>query len=163
MSTRQEATSGGRVVIKRIMPRQNEQVNEIWISDRTRFGHHFADAEARLMTPMVRKNGELQEASWDEAVSVVAEKLKAAGANAAGLSGDRMSNEDLFAFQSLMRNTVGTNNIDLADSRIAGGDVTAQVGVGSGTDLGAMGAGDAIIVFASDLHEEAPIWWLRVK
>ncbi len=163
MSTRQEAKSGGRVVIKRIMPRQNEQVNEIWISDRTRFGHHFADADGRLMTPMVRKNGELQAASWDEALSLVADKFKAAGSNAAGLSGDRMSNEDLFAFQDMMRNTVGTNNIDLANGRIAGGDVTAQVGVGTGTNLADMGAGDAVIVFASDLHEEAPIWWLRVK
>ncbi|MEM8857199.1 MAG: NADH-quinone oxidoreductase subunit NuoG [Chloroflexota bacterium] len=163
MSTRQEAKSGGRVVIKRIMPRQNEQVNEIWISDRTRFGHHFADADGRLMTPMVRKNGSLEKASWDEALSLVADKLKAAGASAAGLTGDRMSNEDLFAFQNLMRKTIGTNNIDLANARIGGGDVIAQVGVGVGTNLGSMGAGDAIVVFASDLHEEAPIWWLRVK
>ena len=163
MSTRQEAKSGGRVVIKRIMPRQNEQVNEIWISDRTRFGHHFADAEGRLTTPMVRQGDELYPATWDEALGLVAQKLKDAGGNAAGLSGDRMSNEDLYAFQDLLRNQVGTNNIDLANSRIAGGDVTAQVGIGVGTNLGEMGNGDAIIVFASDLHEEAPIWWLRVK
>jgi NADH-quinone oxidoreductase subunit G len=46
---------------------------------------------------------------------------------------------------------------------MGGGDVTALVGVGQGTNIGTMGKGDAILVVASDLHQEAPIWWLRVK
>jgi NADH-quinone oxidoreductase subunit G len=46
---------------------------------------------------------------------------------------------------------------------MTGGDVVSQVGVGSGTNLGTLGKGDAILVVASDLEEEAPIWWLRVK
>ena len=163
MSTRQEAKSGGRVVIKRIMPRQNEQVNEIWISDRTRFGHHFADAADRLTKPLVRKGDKLVETDWDEALLLVSDKLRAAGSLAAGLSGDRVSNEDLFAFQKLMRDVVGTHNVDLAHARIAGGDVTAKVGVASGTNLSDLGSGDVVVVFASDLHEEAPIWWLRAK
>jgi NADH-quinone oxidoreductase subunit G len=46
---------------------------------------------------------------------------------------------------------------------MGGGDVTALVGVGAGTSLGKMGKGDTILVIASDLYEEAPIWWMRVK
>ncbi|MDA0243321.1 MAG: NADH-quinone oxidoreductase subunit NuoG [Chloroflexi bacterium] len=163
MSTRREAKQGGKVVIKRIMPRQNEAVNEIWISDRTRFAYHFAEAADRLTTPLIRKHGQLTPASWDEALALVADKLKGAGAAVAGVSGDRPSNEDLFAFQELIRKGLKSNNIDLANPRIAGGDVTAQVGLASGSDIQKLGRGDAILVVASDLHEEAPIWWLRVK
>jgi NADH-quinone oxidoreductase subunit G len=161
-STRREAKSGGRSVIKRIMPRQNEQVNEIWISDRDRFVHHFADSKDRLTKPLIRKNGELVEASWTEAMDLVAGKMQQHETAVAGLSGDRLSNEDLFAFQKLIRK-VGSNNIDLANRRLAGGDVVAKVGISSGSNLGELGAGDAILVVASDLHEEEPIWWLRVK
>lgn len=163
MSTRREAKAGGKAVIKRIMPRQNEQVNEIWISDRTRFAHHFAESDARLTTPLVRKNGQLVEASWDEALTLVAEKLQAADTAVAGVTGDRPSNEDLFLFQELFRKGLKSNNIDLADARVSGGDITAEVGIASGSNLLELGTGDAILVVATDLHEEAPIWWLRVK
>lgn len=163
ISTRREAKAGGKVVIKRIMPRQNEAVNEIWISDKTRFAHHFADAPNRLTKPLVRKGGQLVEASWEEALTLVASKLQAAGSAAAGLSGERPSNEDLFTFQKLFREGLKSNNLDLANGRVAGGDVTAQVGIASGSNLKELGRGDVIVVVASDLHEEAPIWWLRVK
>ncbi|MBL0345354.1 hypothetical protein [Candidatus Villigracilis affinis] len=48
-------------------------------------------------------------------------------------------------------------------SNMGGGDLTALVGVGQGTNIGKMGKGDAILVVASDLYQEAPIWWLRAK
>lgn len=163
MSTRREAVSGGRPVIKRIMPRQNEQVNEIWLCDKGRFVHHFADDAERLTTPLLRKNGQLTPVSWQEALDVVAGKLQQLKGAAAGLANDRLSNEDLFAFQHLFRQGLGSHNVDLADKRMGGGDVVAQVGLSSGSNLLQLGQGDAILVMASDLHEEAPVWWLRVK
>jgi NADH-quinone oxidoreductase subunit G len=162
-STRREAKSGGRSVIKRIMPRQNEQVNEIWISDRDRFVHHFADAPDRLKKPLLRKNGELVEVEWNEALDAVAGRLQQDKTAVAGVSGDRISNEDMFLFQKLIRKGLGSNNIDLANRRLAGGDVVAKVGISKGSNLLNLGQGDAIVVVASDLHEEVPIWWLRVK
>ncbi len=162
-STRREAKSGGRSVIKRVLPRQNEGVNEIWIHDRDRFVHQFSDAPDRLHKPLIRKNGQLVEAGWDEAIELVANKLNGLGDKAAGLSGDRLSNEDLFLFQKLLRQGVKTPHIDLGNRTIMGGDVTARVGISSGSNLGDLGKGDAIVVVASDLHEEEPIWWLRVK
>lgn len=163
MSTRREAIAGGRQVIKRIMPRQNEMVNEIWICDKGRFVHHFADAPERLKTPLIRRDGRLTEASWEEALDVVAGKLQQQKAAVAGLSGDRLSNEDLYLFQRLIRQGLGSNHIDVANRRLAGGDVVAKVGISSGSNLSGLGQGDAILVVASDLHEEAPVWWLRVK
>ncbi len=162
LSTRREAKSGGRTVIKRVMPRQNEAVNEIWICDKGRFVHHYADAPDRLMKPLVRKNGELVEASWDEALDLVAEKLGELDV-VAGLAGDRLSNEDLFLFQKLIRKGFKSNHIDLARPLLAGGDVVAQVGLSSGSNIKELGAGDVVLVVASDLHEAAPVWWLRVK
>ena len=162
-STRREAKSGGRTVIKRVMPRQNEQVNEIWICDKGRFVYHFADSDERLTTPLVRKNGQLVAVSWDEALELVADKLKAAGAKAAGLANDRLGNEDLYLFQKLFRRELGSNHIDVADPRMAGGDVVAKFGVAADSNLADLGQGDAILVVASDLHNAAPVWWLRVK
>ncbi len=163
LDTRREAIAGGRSVIKRVMPRQNEWVNEIWICDKGRFVHHYADAPTRLKQPLVRKNGQLVEASWDEALDLVAGKLQQHKTAVAGLAGDRLSNEDLYLFQKLFREGLGSNNIDLANRRLAGGDVVAQVGLASGSNLKELGAGDAVLVVATDLHEEAPVWWLRVK
>jgi NADH-quinone oxidoreductase subunit G len=165
-STRREAKSGGRNVIKRVLPRQNELVNEIWISDRDRFVYHFAEAEERLQTPLIRKNGSLEEATWDEALDLVASKLEQHKDSAAGLSGDRLSNEDFYLFQKVFREGLGSNHVDLANRRLGGGEVVAKVGYTSSEEAAPpaqLGSGDAILVVASDLHEEEPIWWLRIK
>jgi len=163
MSTRREARSNGRSVIKRIMPRQNERVNEIWICDKGRFVHHFADSPERLTQPLIRRHGELVEASWDEALDHVAGKLQQHKTAVAGLAGGRLSNEDYFQFQRLFRDGLKSHNLDLARRRLAGGEVVAKVGISSDSNLLDLGEGDAILVAASDLHEEAPVWWFRVK
>ncbi len=163
MSTRREAISGGRNVIKRIMPRQNESVNEIWICDKGRYVHHFADAPERLTRPLVRRDGRLEPVSWDDALDFVAGKLQQHKSAAAGIAGERLSNEDYFRFQRLFRQGLDNGNLDLAEARLGGGDVVAQVGLSRGSNLKDLKKGDAILVVATDLHEEAPVWWLRVK
>ena len=159
-NVRREATSGGKMVIKRVMPRQNEAVNEIWICDKGRFGYHYTESAERLSEPLVRKNGKLQPASWDEALTLVAEKLQAAGANALVLGGRTPANEDLFNLRKMAQAVGGQTALY---TYMAGGDLTAQVGVSTGSNLGDLGKGTAIVVVASDLHEEAPVWWLRIK
>jgi NADH-quinone oxidoreductase subunit G len=159
-STRREAAAGGAHVIKRVMPRQNEAVNEIWICDKGRFGHHFVASPDRLTTPLIRRNGELKEATWDEALALVGEKFKAAGAGLAALAGDRLSNEDLYAIRQVATGLGGKVELN---SQMGGGDLVQLVGVGAGTNFSDMGRGTAILVVASDLEEEAPVWWLRVK
>ncbi|MGH2537087.1 MAG: NADH-quinone oxidoreductase subunit NuoG [Candidatus Promineifilaceae bacterium] len=163
LGTRAEARSGGRSVIKRVMPRQNEYVNEIWICDKGRFVNQHADSAQRLTRPLVREGDRLVETSWDEALDLVAGKLQLAGSAAAGLAGDRLSNEDLYLFQKLFRQGLGSANIDLTAPRLGGGDVVAAVGLAAGSNLKDLGPGDAILVVAADLHEQAPVYWLRVK
>lgn len=161
-STRLEARSGGDVVVKRVMPRQNEQVNEIWICDKGRFGHHFTNSPKRLTRPLMQKGGKLVEVDWDEAVATIVAKLKTVDGNVAGLAGPRLSNEDYFTFQKFIR-ALGSNHLDVFPAEMNAADIVAQVGVGQGTNLAQLGAGDVILAVATDLEEEAPIWWLRVK
>jgi len=81
LNVRRENKSGGNFVIKRVMPRQNEKVNEIWICDKGRFTYHYTESPQRLTQPLVRKGGELVPAAWDEALELVAAGLKEAGRN----------------------------------------------------------------------------------
>ncbi len=159
-NTRREAKSGGRVVIKRAMPRQNEAVNELWICDKGRFAYHFTENPKRLTTPLIRRDGELQPASWEEALELVSEKIRAYAFNFTVLAGGRLSNEDLYALKELADTVHGKT---VLYGTMAGGDLVSTVGLGSAANLGNLGKGDAIVVVASDLHEEAPVWWLRVK
>ena len=160
-NVRREARSHGRNVIKRAMPRQNEWVNELWICDKGRFGYHYTESQDRLMKPLVRKDGELVPATWDEALDLVAEKFKAAGDGLAALVGGRLPNEDLFNLKQL---TEARKGRALLHTYMAGGERTYAVGIGSaGINFADMGAETAIVVVTSDLHQEAPLWWLRIK
>ena len=76
------------------------------------------------------------------------------------LASGKLANEDLFNLKSLADQAGGKAYLY---SHMAGGEMTTMVGVGAGTNFGAMGAETAIVVVASNLYEEAPIWYLRVK
>ncbi|MGW8224847.1 MAG: NADH-quinone oxidoreductase subunit NuoG [Anaerolineales bacterium] len=160
LNVRRENKTGGDFVIKRVLPRQNEAVNEIWICDKGRFAHHYASSKERLTQPLVRMDGELQPVEWDQALESVANQFKLAGADLLTLASGRIANEDLFNLRSLSDHLGGSAALY---SEMAGGDLVAQVGVGLGTNFSDLGEGSAILVVASDLEEEAPIFWLRVK
>ena len=160
INLRREAWSNGDLVIKRILPRQNEAVNEIWICDKGRFGYHYTESKQRLTQPLVRREGELVTIGWDEVLSYVAENFTHAGQNLLSLASGRLANEDLFNLKELSEGLGGKFALY---THMAGGDLVAQVGVGNGTNLSDLGKDTVILVVASDLEEEAPIWWLRVK
>lgn len=161
LNTRREAKSGGEMVVKRVMPRQNEEVNEIWLCDKGRFAHHYAAKdEGRLTQPLVRKDGKLVTISWEKALALVAEKFESAGKGLVTLAGGKLANEDFYNLAGLAQARSGQA---LLDSRMAGGDLTAQVGLSTGSNLADIGKGDVVLVVACDLEEEAPLWWLRVK
>jgi NADH-quinone oxidoreductase subunit G len=68
-------TLRGEVI--RVVPNENEAINEVWLSDRDRFSYEGADTEDRLTTPMIKRDGQWQAANWDEALALVADKFKA--------------------------------------------------------------------------------------
>ena len=69
-------TLRGEVV--RVVPRENEAINEVWLSDRDRFSYEGLDTPDRLTTPMIKHDGQWQAADWDQALKLVADKFKAA-------------------------------------------------------------------------------------
>lgn len=158
LGTRLDRDAGGRAIIKRVMPRQNEYVNEIWISDKARFGHHFTRSEDRLAWPMT---GEAR-ATWAEGLQDAADRLRAAGEDVAIIAGSGLSNEDIYALRQLA-DGLGSARLGAWPPTHAGADLVAQVGVGQGTNLGELGRGDAVLVIAADLEEEVPLWRLRIK
>lgn len=160
LNVRREPKAGGDIVVQRVMPRQNEEVNEIWICDKGRFAYHYAESKKRLSNPMVRRNGTLERAAWEAATKLAADNFLKAKQNFVILASGRLSNEDLFNLKSLTQQAEGNAYLY---SHIAGGELTSLVGVSEGTNFGTMGIGTTIMVVASDLYQEAPIWYLRVK
>jgi len=152
--------------VERVMPRRNDAVNEIWICDKGRFAHHFAAAPERLGMPLVRRDGRLVEASWDEALGEVADRLKAIrdahGPGAiGGIAGDSVPNEDLYLFGRFLRAIIGTNHVDHRPG-IVRDDILARAGAGAGTRLADLGAGTAVVVAGLDVEEEAPVLFLNL-
>ena len=74
-------TLRGEVI--RVVPCENEAINEVWLSDRDRFSYEGVDSEDRLTTPMIKRDGQWQAANWDEALQLVADKFKAVADNMA--------------------------------------------------------------------------------
>ena len=103
--------------IKRVIPKIGLGVNKGLLCSRGRFGYEYINSQDRLTTPLVRKNGNLEQSTWSEALNLVAEKLSAikkteGGPAIAGIASPRCSNEDNYVFQKFMRMACGSNNID---------------------------------------------------
>jgi predicted molibdopterin-dependent oxidoreductase YjgC len=94
-----------------------DSINEGWLCVKGKFGLTFINSPDRLKTPLIRKNGVLVEATWEEAFSYTADRLKQVrdtrGPDAiGGLSSARCTNEENYLFQKFLRAAVGTNNVD---------------------------------------------------
>jgi len=128
---------------------------------RGRFGYQFISSDKRLKTPLIRKNGQLVEANWDEALSLVAERLKNAGTSAAALATPRMTNEELFLLKQLMTQHVGTQNIDHSAGY---GHAAVSEGLAKSLGVAASSAtildiqkSDLILAIKTDVYETHPV------
>ncbi|MCE3001602.1 MAG: NADH-quinone oxidoreductase subunit NuoG [Xanthomonadaceae bacterium] len=97
--------------VLRTVPRDNEQVNECWLSDRDRYSHQGLYADDRVAKPLVRRDGRLVEAGWEEAIAAAAAGLKAAGANLGALVSPLASCEEGHLLAALLRG-LGSEAID---------------------------------------------------
>jgi NADH-quinone oxidoreductase subunit G len=146
--------------LRRITPRENMQVNDAWICDKGRFAHGFVDHPDRLKTPLIRRNGHLQPATWNEAFDLIArcfnDIIETHGPQAiAGLGSTRATNEANYLFQRFLRTVVGTNSIDHIDRMPAG-----AIPLSSLPDLEHR---DTILLLGCDPSTEAPLVELWIK
>lgn len=151
--------SRGRQAL-RILPRVNDDVNEEWISDKSR---HNVDGlvRRRLDRPFVRKDGKLVEASWNEAFQAIATAAKGAGDKVAVLAGDMVDCETMFAAKIL----AGKLGSTLLEGRQTGldYDVSNLAAVNFNSTIAGIEEADAILIVVSNLRWEAPLINTRIR
>ena len=98
--------------VKRILPRINEDINEEWISDKTRYACDGL-LNQRLDTPYIKYNGKFEKASWNEVFGILKSKLKNVDKDKiCGISGDLINMETLYIFKEFFNKTLGSENIE---------------------------------------------------
>ena len=115
-------------------PQNEHPINEGGNCPKGRNAYQFLYAKDRLKTPLIRKNGKLEEATWDEAFDLITSKLKEAGPNEFGLlASGKNTNEDAYVQQKFTRLVMGTNNVEYC-GRLCHSSTAAGLGptVGSG-------------------------------
>jgi predicted molibdopterin-dependent oxidoreductase YjgC len=96
---------------------KEDTINEGWLCSKGRFGFSFINSPERLRTPLIKEKGKFREATWDEALDLIASRFKKIRTkygpdSIGGLSSARCTNEENYLFQKFMRAAIGTNNVD---------------------------------------------------
>ncbi len=162
----------------RVMRRQagdDPEVNEEWITDKDRFGFHYATEPDRLTYPQVRDrvedggDGSLRPASWTEAFVVAARGLRAAG-SAAVLTGGRVTAEDAYAYSKFARVSLGTNDIDFRarphsaeEASFLAAEVVLRGPGNGGVTYGDLEAAKTVVLAGLEPEDEAGMIFLRLR
>ncbi len=154
--------------VMRVLPMENEAVNECWLSDKDRFSYEGLNSTQRLTKPMIKQGGKWQEVEWQAALEYVANGLRqiagSAGADQIGaLATPHSTLEELYLLQKLMRG-IGSDNVDF---RLRQADFSAD-----GKQLGAPWLGmavadinriDRLLLLGSFLRKDHPLLASRVR
>lgn len=154
--------------VMRVLPRENEEINECWLSDKDRFSYEGLNSEERLSKPMIRRNGEWHECDWQTALEFVANGLKAVtekyGAQRIGLLASPHSTlEELYLSQKLMRG-LGSGNVDhrLRQSDFRGDD-HLQGAPWLGMSIADLSRLKSVLIIGSTLRKDHPLIAQRLR
>ena len=151
--------------VMRVVPLENEDVNECWIADRDRFSYEALNGSERLTQPMLKQGGEWKEVDWQTALEYVANGLKNIqrdhGANSIGaLVSPQSTVEELYLAGALVRG-LGSDNIDY---RLRNAEFGAAEGVRTlGTSIASLSTLQRVLVVGSNLRKDHPLFALRVR
>ncbi|PUE19205.1 NADH-quinone oxidoreductase subunit G [Limnohabitans sp. MMS-10A-160] len=151
--------------VMRVVPLENEDVNECWIADRDRFSYEALNGAERLTQPMLKQGGEWKEVDWQTALEYVANGLKNIqrdhGANSIGaLVSPQSTVEELYLAGALVRG-LGSDNIDY---RLRNAEFGAAEGVRTlGTSIASLSTLQRVLVVGSNLRKDHPLFALRVR
>lgn len=151
--------------VLRVLPLENEDVNECWIADRDRFSYEAVNSEDRLTKPMLKQGGQWREVDWTTALEYVANGLKGVkndhGAAAIGaLATEHSTVEELYLLGQLVRG-LGSENVD---TRLRNAEFTQGQGARwLGMPIAALSTLDAALVVGSFLRKDHPLFASRLR
>ncbi len=151
--------------VMRVVPLENEAVNECWIADRDRFSYEALNGPDRLTRPMLKQGGQWQEVDWQTALEYVANGIKSVrekhGADAvAALVSPHSTLEELFLASRLIRG-LGSDSIDY---RLRHAEFTPFEGVRwLGTSIASLSTLQSVLVFGSNLRKDHPLFAQRIR
>jgi NADH-quinone oxidoreductase subunit G len=148
--------------VMRILPVRHEGINEEWITDKAR---HVVDGlrVQRLDTPYIRENGKLRPASWNEALGLVAEKIKSlSGTRCAAIAGDLACAESMKALRDLWAR-IGSPHLDCRQDGAKLGLNGTRAGYLFNTTIAGIEAADALLLIGTNPRKEAAILNARIR
>ena len=151
--------------VMRVVPFENEEVNECWIADRDRFSYEALNSDERLTKPMLKQGGEWKEVDWQTALEYVANGLQQIksnhGASAIGaLVSPHSTVEELFLAGKLVRG-IGSENIDY---RLRNAEFAATQGVQwLGLPIAALSNLQSALIVGSNLRKDHPLFAQRIR
>ena len=151
--------------VMRVVPFENEEVNECWISDRDRFSYEALNSEERLTTPMIKHGGEWKTVDWQTALEYVANGLKQikadhGAASLGALASPQSTLEELYLAAGLMRG-LGSDNIDYR-LRHAEFEPSGQVRW-LGTSIASLSNLDRALIVGSNIRKDHPLFAQRIR
>jgi len=147
--------------VKRVLPRLNNEINEEWISDKTRYACDGL-LKQRLDVPYIKKNNKLVKSTWDDAIELVSNKIKSFKPNQiAGHIGDMTSIETIFSFKNLLKK-IGSNNFDFREKKIYI-DPTDKANYTFNSSIQSIEESDLILLIGTNPRHEATMVNARIR
>jgi len=147
--------------VKRVLPRLNNEINEEWISDKTRYACDGL-LKQRLDIPYIREGNKLVKSSWDDAIELISNKIKSIKPEQiAGHVGDMASIETIFSFKNLLKK-IGTSNFDFREKKIYI-DPTDKMNYIFNSSIQSIEESDLIILIGTNPRQEATIVNARIR
>ncbi len=151
--------------VMRVLPRENEEVNECWLADRDRFSYEGLNADDRLTQPMLKQGGQWRAVDWQTALEYVANGLKQVrqehGAAAVGALVSPHSTVEELALAGALVRGLGSENIDY---RLRNADFTPAAGIRwLGTSIASLSTLDRALVVGSNLRKDHPLFAQRIR
>ncbi len=165
-------SSGANLVVQvknnhvmRVVPLENEEVNECWIADRERFSYEALNGAERLTAPMLKQGGEWKQVDWQTALEYVANGLKSIGndhgaSSIGALVSPHSTVEELYLTGQVLRG-LGSDNIDY---RLRNAEFTPAQGVRYlGTSVASLSQLQRVLVVGSNLRKDHPLFAQRIR
>ena len=153
-----------RGTIKRVVPKENEAINETWLSDRDRFSYEGIYSDDRLLAPRIRESGGWRDIGWEEALQALAERLQAASADKVGILASPGATVEEAHLLARLADAIGSSNID---HRLRRRDFSDQehdpLMPWLGCEIADIERQKSIVIVGSNIRREAPILAHRVR